>query len=185
MLDSVPSYDPAASHSERQLLFNKEFAAAYWRIYACALAIVADKSDVEDVMQEVAVVLWKKFDQFEAGTSFASWACRVAYIAAKEHVRKKSKTAGVELTDEALSKLYQAHTGVLELLELRRSYLDECLSEMPSKDRAFVLKAVNRHGSVSKLARQYQQPAHQLYAKLNRLRKRLADCIGQKLKGDE
>ena len=39
--------------------------------------IVFQRADAEDVMQETASVLWKKFDEFERGSHFDRWAFRV------------------------------------------------------------------------------------------------------------
>ncbi|HPM80105.1 MAG TPA: sigma factor [Candidatus Anammoximicrobium sp.] len=50
------------------------------RVYAYIRALVFSGADAEDVLQEVAVVLWRKFDQFEPGTRFDQWAYRVASI---------------------------------------------------------------------------------------------------------
>jgi DNA-directed RNA polymerase specialized sigma24 family protein len=34
--------------------------------------------DVDEVMQQTAIVLWRKFDQFDLNTEFMKWACVVA-----------------------------------------------------------------------------------------------------------
>ena len=48
------------------------------RVYAYIRALVFRRADAEDLLQEVAVVLWRKFDQFEPGSRFDQWAYRVA-----------------------------------------------------------------------------------------------------------
>ena len=47
------------------------------RIWGLVLSLVPRGSDADDVMQETCAVLWRKFDQFEAGTNFGAWALRI------------------------------------------------------------------------------------------------------------
>ena len=48
------------------------------RIYAFILGMVPNYQDAEDLFQETILVMWSKFDQFQRGTSFASWGATVA-----------------------------------------------------------------------------------------------------------
>ncbi|QDT65417.1 sigma-70 family RNA polymerase sigma factor [Calycomorphotria hydatis] len=171
--------------SERHLLFTKELAASYWRVYGCILSIVPDRNDADDVMQEVGILLWQKFDQFELGTSFTKWACTIAFHTSRSFARKKRQHTGVALSDETLRKLAVAHSGVSELLELRRMHLASCVSQLADKDRKFLLTCESRHGSVADMARDAKVPAHRLYKKLNRLRQNIADCIRRSLGGGD
>ena len=43
------------------------------RVYAYIRALVFRRADAEDILQEVAVVLWRKYDQFEPGSRFDQW----------------------------------------------------------------------------------------------------------------
>jgi len=39
-------------------------------IYAFILFLLISPSDADDILQETLTVMWKKFDEFESGTSF-------------------------------------------------------------------------------------------------------------------
>ncbi|QDT65179.1 hypothetical protein [Calycomorphotria hydatis] len=41
---------------ERQALFTQEFATGYWKIYSYVMTLVVNRHDVDDVMQDVAVI---------------------------------------------------------------------------------------------------------------------------------
>ena len=55
------------------------------RIYAFIVSLLPDLTDAEDVLQETSVVLWEKFDQFQPGTNFVSWACKIAHFKVLKH----------------------------------------------------------------------------------------------------
>ena len=55
--------------------FDDERAETHFRfIYS----LVRGRHSSEDVLKDVSVVLWKKFDSFEIGTDFGAWAMCVA-----------------------------------------------------------------------------------------------------------
>src|SRR5262245_34735681 len=64
---------------ERDARFLRLFAQHQRQIYAYILALVRDWTDADEAMQETSVALWEMFDQYEEGSRFASWACRIAY----------------------------------------------------------------------------------------------------------
>src|SRR6186713_204431 len=63
-----------ASHEE----FLKLYAATQPALQHFLAAHISDLHEVDDLLQEVAVCLWKKFSQFTPGTSFRKWAIGVA-----------------------------------------------------------------------------------------------------------
>jgi DNA-directed RNA polymerase specialized sigma24 family protein len=58
--------------------FARLLTATHRRLYAFILALAANPADADDIMQETRGVLWRKLNDFEPGTDFASWAMAVA-----------------------------------------------------------------------------------------------------------
>ncbi|HVJ69575.1 MAG TPA: sigma factor, partial [Caulifigura sp.] len=48
------------------------------RLFAYIMSLVRSPNDAEDILQEVNVVLWRKRDDFHAGTDFLAWAFRIS-----------------------------------------------------------------------------------------------------------
>src|SRR5207247_5016652 len=48
-------------------------------IHSFVYAIVHDPHLTEDILQEVSIVLWSKFSEYQPGTSFGAWSRSVAY----------------------------------------------------------------------------------------------------------
>src|SRR5262245_27195115 len=66
--------------TQRNLRFVRLFAQHEHQVYAYIVSVLANWADADEVMQETSVALWEMFDDFQEGTSFCSWACRIAYF---------------------------------------------------------------------------------------------------------
>ncbi|QDT64146.1 sigma-70 family RNA polymerase sigma factor [Calycomorphotria hydatis] len=165
--------------------FAKRFLEAQTKIYATVLAMMVHRSDADDVMQDAVVVLWKKYDDFDPETSFVRWSCAVAANVARTHLRTlRRRRDNVIMTDELASKVNSVRTASMELLELRRERLHECLQRLPDRDRELIVACYSGESSFSKVARQYGKTSQAIYMKLNRVRKQLFGCI-TRLMGDD
>ena len=80
----MPDSDLAASFS-RLLIANQR------RLYGFVYTLVQDHTATDEILQEVATVLLKKFDQFEPGTDFGAWAMKVSRFTVFEWRRKQAK----------------------------------------------------------------------------------------------
>ena len=69
-----------SSGKERGDEFIVHLTACQNRLYAYVFSLLPDRERRRDVLQETNLVLWRKSDQFMAGTDFGAWACKVAYF---------------------------------------------------------------------------------------------------------
>ena len=65
--------------------FVRLYTASSRRIYTYILTLLPNRTDAEDVFQDVSALLWEKFHEFTPGTQFGAWACRIAYFKALKH----------------------------------------------------------------------------------------------------
>lgn len=72
-------------------LFRQQWVHWQPRIYAYIRTLVFNRSDAEDLLQEVAAVLWRKIDEFEPGTRFDQWAFSVARNKVLNFQKKKGR----------------------------------------------------------------------------------------------
>jgi RNA polymerase sigma-70 factor (ECF subfamily) len=68
--------DPASSPKHEQ--FMALFVRHEPGIHSFLTSLLGNLTDAEEVMQETSMAMWKKFEQFEAGTSFRNWAFQIA-----------------------------------------------------------------------------------------------------------
>lgn len=179
-----PSASTAAGGDDREARFVASFAAASGDVFACVLMIIPDRHAAEDVVQDVCSVLWRKFDDFEPGTSFSRWACAVAFREAKAHARRRRRSATVPLDEAAMNRVETVRANAGELLELRREMLGTCLERLPARDRS-MLERFYRDGATAKeIADAVGRSADGVYVTLGRLRRRLFDCVQRRLAGE-
>jgi len=180
-LRQIDEFRAELSDSTRETEFLRGLTGAFREIYSCALSIVGNRLDAEDVAQEVCIVLWKKFDEFEPGTNFQRWARTVTFNVAKAYARRQRRRRGFGLDDDVLAKISGIQAAGSELFELRRERLPECLSRLPVKDQRFLGECYRSETSIADYARTERLSVATVYTKLKRLRKRLVDCINQSL----
>lgn len=164
----------------RETEFLRDLSSAYRDAYASALAIVGNRADADDVMQEVCIVLWQKYEEFERGTDFRKWACSIAFHVARAFARKqRRRTYG--LSDLALAKIEQVRTGGAELFELRRELLRECVGKLPARDQQFLGDCYGSAQSYAAFARSQGKSIETIYTRLKRIRHKLINCISRTL----
>ena len=63
---------------EQKENFVRLLIEAQGSLYAFILTLLANADTAKDVLQETNLVLWRKNEEFEAGTHFFAWARRIA-----------------------------------------------------------------------------------------------------------
>ena len=154
------------------------------RVYAYLLTVLGNSSDAEDVLQQTAVVLWTKFDEFEPGTDFAAWAIRTAYLTARNHLRgqSRSRVRFSQAMFEAAADHAAAHVKEADLVH---DALDECLKHLPMADRDLIRCRYELDTSVQSIAQRLEQSIHAVYRSLARIHSSLLRCVtGKIMAGD-
>jgi RNA polymerase sigma factor (sigma-70 family) len=95
-----PLADGEASERNRAETFLALHVQNHSRLSAFVHMLVPAWQDAEEIVQDTLVVLWRKFDEFDTGTSFFSWAARVAQYEVLNYRRKNRQR--VLLLDEAI-----------------------------------------------------------------------------------
>jgi len=163
--------------------FLKQYASAQPALQHFLAAHIPDLHEVDDLMQEVAVCLWKKFSEFVPGTSFRRWAFRVAQFeilhARRAHARHPALLLP-KLTEEAAERF--ANTD-LESVEARRRALEHCLEQLPAPQRELILARYRSEQSGRDLARDWGRTENHVWVQLFRIRTALRQCVEGTLAG--
>lgn len=165
--------------------FLRLFSACHSEIKRTLIVFVANKHDAEDLLQDVSVILWERFDEFDRTRSFAAWATGIALNKARQFLRNRSRRRSWTLSEESIANLLKARTGAAELLELRYEKLEECLSEVSSKERKMLWDCYGDDIQITLWAKTYQRPEGTVRSLLHRLRQRLFECVNRKLSRQE
>lgn len=143
------------------------------RLFVRSLLFSHDES--REVMQDVAVVLWRKFDPSLDSLSFRRWAFGVARMEVLSFRRDRARDRhcfGREV-DELLSEAVMEQADSMER-ELRA--LEACLKKLPDPQRRLVEKVYAPRVRIDEYADSIGVTAMALYKKLHRIRLLLMEC---------
>lgn len=170
------SFQSACNLDDESLRFISEFARNQNAVHAYIRALVFNRSDAEDLMQNVSLTLWKKWNTFDPTTDFLRWACGVAFIEILRYRRKSAKDRVwfSEPLMELLAVDYQQHA---DTYSNRLDALATCIEKLNGDDRRLIEIRYRQGGSVSSLADELGKPLSTIYKMLLRIRQSLRRCI--------
>jgi len=174
----MPAPDP---HANFILLLN----SAHRRLLAYLVSLLGSRHDAEDVLQKASVTMWRRFETFDASRAtanddFLSWACTVAFYEAKNFQRAAARSR-LHFSNELLEILASERPADLAQTDARHEALGHCLKSLDEPGRKLVEAAYFEEGSIATLAEQLGRAPQTLYNKLNIIRRKLADCVMQRL----
>ena len=85
-------------------MFAELLAAQQGRLLAFIYALVHNIGDAEDIYQETAIALWRKFGQYRPGTNFGAWSKEMARFEVLRFLKHKRRDR-VVFDDQLLAKL--------------------------------------------------------------------------------
>ncbi|MBN2064736.1 MAG: sigma-70 family RNA polymerase sigma factor [Sedimentisphaerales bacterium] len=146
------------------------------RLYAFILSRWPNKSDADDIMQEVISVLWSKFDSYEPGTEFLAWAFTVTkYILSG--FRRKHKNYPVQFSAETLEMLDKHTDEFNSVYDNRIETLRECVKKLPVRDLS-LLKLKYEEGLPSqKIASRFGMSVRTFYRNISKAHAILMQCM--------
>jgi RNA polymerase sigma-70 factor (ECF subfamily) len=144
------------------------------------LPLVGCLDDAQDVLQETATALWRKFDQYDPQQPFLPWARRFARNEVLMHHRKRRRYTF--LTEELIDTLVERSAEHEGQEEWRRNALRNCVEKLPEADRLLLDRRYGEPGTtIQQLAAETGAPANVLYKALARIRRQLLDCVSRAL----
>jgi RNA polymerase sigma-70 factor (ECF subfamily) len=152
------------------------------RVFVRSLLFSHDEE--REVMQEVAVVLWRKFDAGMDSQAFCRWAFGVARMEALAFRRDRARDRH-SFGDEVFELLGQTVLEHSDALEAERRALSTCLQKLPDDQRRLVQAAYAPGVKIDDLAAQLGRTAMALYKTLHRIRLTLMDCTRRVLASEE
>lgn len=159
----------------RHELFLRLFTANEAALRGFVRALVPTRADANDVMQETAIVLWRKFGEFATGDDFRRWAFGVARMKVLSWRRDAARDRHV-FGDETTALIAEETEARTDSLEAQREALHACIGKLPLEQRTLVDAAYAPGAIIEEVARGTGQTAMALYKKLHRIRMALVEC---------
>ncbi len=158
------------------------FVAHRRELYAYILALLPNAADADDVFQETSVILWRRADTFDHGTSFLAWAFGVARNVAR-NARAKQLRSKLVFDESVLDRISAeaAELCATDEFSVRREALASCLEKLTPRDRDLLDRRYEPGMTIKSLAAAVGRPVEGVYKALQRLHDGLYDCVDKTL----
>ena len=169
------------SMNERDEAFVREVTDRQSELYSYIYMLLGDLHDARDVLQETNLVLWRKANDFEAGSNFRAWAKRCAYYECLRFRRDRKRDRHV-FDDELLALLVDQSDAPDDDEEARQLALRDCLVRLPELQRNLIDSRYRAELPIKQLAKQFNKGESAIKMSLKRIREALQVCIEFKLR---
>ena len=173
---SHSSQTSTSSEDARYESFVREFAHYEPDIRRFIRSLLPTWTDTDDVLQQTAVVIWRKYGQYDPDTNFMKWACVIARFEALAYRRKMARDRLV-FREDVLELMADEGIEELDARQHEHDALESCLAAMPEKQRQFLTLAYTPGVKVKELAEEAGSTAAAFYMRLRRLRRQLLQCV--------
>ena len=165
---------------KRHQKFLRAFTLHEPAIRAFVRRLVPSRTDADDILQEVAIVLWEKFDEFREDGDFRAWAYGIARFKVLSRMRDLSRER-VVLSSDVIELIATSSLEADSQLERERYLLESCFQKMNAKDQELLAKAYDSSSQIQDVAALSGRTIRGFYQWLYRMRQILLECIRREL----
>ena len=168
------------AETNRSSRFLRAFTTHEPAVRAFIRRLVPTRVDADDVLQEVSIVLWEKFDEFRDGEDFKAWACGIARFKALAWLRDKGRDRLV-LSSDVVGLIAEQSVQGESKLERQREALELCLEKLSPAERDLLARAYQPKTKIREVAESSGRSVGGLYQWLHRMRQKLMTCVTREL----
>jgi len=143
-------------------------------------SILRDRQSRDDVFQEVALILWRKFGEFNRDQSFAAWARGIAANKVLHEIRQRNRIPAL-LDPTAVNAILNAFERIASESADRKQALSECLKLLPKNSRNLLALKYELDLPADEIGHRVHKNTDAVYQSLSRIRSKLAECIRLRL----
>ena len=134
--------------------------------------------DADDIMQDVRLTMWKKFDTFEQGTNFKAWALKIAYFKIMDFRKRKGReNKKLMFTDEFYDAVDSASKKINFEEAGKRQSLQSCINKLQSPHRQMIMMRYKNKLSIEQISKEMGRTVTATYRVISRIRASLKKCI--------
>lgn len=168
------------------------FVSVHARLWGLATALVGDRSEAEDLVQEAAMVGLKKLEQFTPGSNFSAWMAKIVRLHAVNWRRKKAgrRTSAADPTDldqsQSAPELPSSEPQVRDSAAGKTHHIEEefddtllkGLQQLDEVPRACLLLRVVHDLAYDEIAAMLELPSGTAMSHVHRSKRRLREEMG-------
>lgn len=168
-------------HKEDQTdLFFQFFMSCQKNLYAFILASVHNYNDADDILQDTAAVMWRKFDEFDKDTSFVAWGVSISKNLIKKYYSER-KRMRVQFDAVLTQKISERMEKSVDQFASRQESLKICSKKLNDVGRAMIDMRYSKGMTIKAIANHLNRSVHGMYKAMARLQDSLQECIKKEL----
>ena len=154
---------------------------------AYARSLLGNYTAAEDAVQEAMLVVVKKFDQFQEGTSILAWCrsiVRLEVLRVKQQ-RQRERTLAERLLDDAIDAAFDEFQTAerRDDAESWRRALERCLERVPKRGRSVLKARFVDELSYQQIGERVGMTLEAVRKALFRIKKQVRSCVETSLRG--
>jgi RNA polymerase sigma-70 factor (ECF subfamily) len=169
--------------SETRERMARHWLAAEQPVRAYIAGAVRSFSDREDLLQQVALTVARRFDEYDEQRPFLAWALWIAKSRIIDHYRAGGRRPQL-LSDTLLERYAESMVRHQETFSRRREALEDCLERLPERSRSMLQRRYHEGLNIEQIAAAVRSTPASVRVTLFRIREALAACIDRKLASD-
>lgn len=166
--------------NEQQIRFTQLWTEAQPAVASYVRAVVRDAHVAKDIIQETALVLLRKFEQWDSSREFLPWALGFAKFELLAH-RRDAGRSRLMFDDTLLTAITDAWPGAVAEIDGEQSALQECLETLAPKAREIVRLRYFDELGMPQVADRIGTTAGAARIAMMRIRRQLEDCVRRRL----
>jgi RNA polymerase sigma-70 factor (ECF subfamily) len=167
---------------EDQTVAQQRFLSLFLRsereIFRYVAALVPNVTDAEDIVQQTAIALWERFDDYDPAQPFTPWACRFALNKARQWIERRQRWQ-VLLESGLAEELLERREAIKPEIEARLRHLESCLGKLPEDQRELVEGYYYHRTGIEALSESSGRTIQATYKALQRIRQSLLISVNR------
>lgn len=166
-------HDPSKTDQER---FSSFFSEVFPDLNASLRSLVPNGGESEEILQNVAMVLWEKYHDVLDREEFRKLAFTVLRFEVLSYRRDRMRNRLV-FDDAVISLIVDHSTEKKQAFNLRQELLHKYAARLSEEDRELLFDVYRSGATVADLAKQQGKSAVSLYKKMRKIRKTILENI--------
>ena len=150
------------------------------KIRGYILCLVSDWSDADDIQQEAALIMWRKYTPLSSSQHFLNWALRIAHYEIMNYMQKKRNRLP-SYSPSVLEALEAKAAQAVQEEDRRREALQKCVGQLRPRDQELLRLRYETGAAVQVIATTLERSVDAVYKALNRIHYQLLLCIRSRL----
>lgn len=149
-------------------------------VRAFVAAAVGKVADREDVVQQTALTVARRFEEYDDSRPFLAWVLWLAKSRVIDYYRSRTKLPQ-PLSDQLLDSLATRLVDRATQVTPRAEALEHCLEQLPSRSRQLIRSKYQEGRRIEQIAQSIRSTPASVRVTLFRIRESLAECIERRL----